>query len=153
MRNILAAVDFSDVTPAVARTAAEMAAAPTPHRLYVLHVDATDSIDIGFDLESAVGREELAGLLRAEHRALLALGEELRTQGVDAATLLRRCEPGDEAKTILKEAERLQPDLIVIGSHGHGALHDLLLGGVSTGVLRSARCSVLIVPSRPDAKE
>jgi nucleotide-binding universal stress UspA family protein len=35
-----------------------------------------------------------------------------------------------------------------MGTHGHGALHNLLLGSVSEGVLRNASCSVVMVPGR-----
>ena len=38
------------------------------------------------------------------------------------------------------------PDLIVAGSHGHNFLSRLLLGSVSTRLVRSAHCSVLVAP-------
>ena len=38
-------------------------------------------------------------------------------------------------------------DLIVVGSHGRGALGSLFLGSVSRGVLHHARCSVAVVRS------
>jgi nucleotide-binding universal stress UspA family protein len=37
-------------------------------------------------------------------------------------------------------------DLLVCGSRGHGPLSGVVLGSVSTGVLRKARCPVLVVP-------
>lgn len=52
---------------------------------------------------------------------------------------------GPPADEIAELAEKEHFDLIVLGSHGHGALANLVLGSVVTGVL--ARCStpVLIV--------
>jgi hypothetical protein len=38
--------------------------------------------------------------------------------------------------------------MIVMGSHGHGALFNLLMGTVCNGVLRKARCPVVVVPAR-----
>jgi nucleotide-binding universal stress UspA family protein len=38
--------------------------------------------------------------------------------------------------------------LIVIGSHGHGALYHLFAGDVASGILKDAKCPVLVVPSR-----
>jgi nucleotide-binding universal stress UspA family protein len=37
-------------------------------------------------------------------------------------------------------------DLLVCGSRGHGPLGSVMLGNVSTGLLRKARCPVLVVP-------
>lgn len=37
-------------------------------------------------------------------------------------------------------------DLLVCGSRGHGPVGSVMLGSVSTGVLRKARCPVLVVP-------
>ncbi|MEO8353471.1 MAG: universal stress protein, partial [Chthoniobacteraceae bacterium] len=39
-------------------------------------------------------------------------------------------------------------DMIVMGSHGHGSFYELLVGSVTSGVLRDARCPVLVVPAK-----
>ncbi len=49
---------------------------------------------------------------------------------------------------ILKEAETFTADLIVVGSHGQGALSRFLLGSVSQAVALHADCSVEIVRKR-----
>jgi nucleotide-binding universal stress UspA family protein len=49
---------------------------------------------------------------------------------------------------ILDEAERFRADVIVVGWRGHGAVRRLLMGSVSRGVVRGAKCAVLVV-SRP----
>ena len=54
------------------------------------------------------------------------------------------------AKLILEEAERLEAEVIIMGSHGHGALYDLIVGSVTEGVLRKAKCPVLVLPSKRD---
>jgi nucleotide-binding universal stress UspA family protein len=46
---------------------------------------------------------------------------------------------------ILGEAERFRADVIVVGWRGHGAVRRLLMGSVSRGVVRGARCAVLVV--------
>ena len=142
MRNILVPVDFSDATPAVVEAAVDLARAINA-KLHLVHVDATDSVDVGYDLNAKPGREELARVLRAEHRSLLELEEALKAQGLEVRGALLRDNIVDG---ILREAERVDPYLIVIGSHGHGALRRLLLGGVSTGVLRRAGRLVVVVP-------
>lgn len=37
-------------------------------------------------------------------------------------------------------------DLLVCGSRGHGPIENVMVGSVSTGVLRKARCPIVIVP-------
>jgi nucleotide-binding universal stress UspA family protein len=41
-------------------------------------------------------------------------------------------------------------DLLVIGSRGYGPVRRVLLGSVSTALVRSAPCSVLVLPHGTD---
>jgi nucleotide-binding universal stress UspA family protein len=50
--------------------------------------------------------------------------------------------PPDE---IARVAEREKPDLIVMGTHGHSALGNVILGSVATGVIARTRAPVLLV--------
>ncbi len=51
---------------------------------------------------------------------------------------------------ILAHADSTGADYIFMGSHGHNALYDLLIGSAAQGVLRKSTCPVVIVP--PDLK-
>ena len=53
---------------------------------------------------------------------------------------------GPAAQTVLEVARSVSADLIVAGTRGFGMLERMLIGSVSTSLLRGARCSVLIVP-------
>lgn len=46
---------------------------------------------------------------------------------------------------ILEYAKRENVDLIVLGSHGHTALHEILIGGTAEKVVRRAHCPVLTI--------
>ena len=52
---------------------------------------------------------------------------------------------GSPQEVILDEAEAFGADLIVLGSHGYGALDRFLLGSLSQAVALHAKCSVEIV--------
>jgi len=52
---------------------------------------------------------------------------------------------GDPADAIVKEAEAVGADLIVVGARGLNALERALLGSVSTKVVHNAPCDVLVV--------
>ena len=59
--------------------------------------------------------------------------------------------PGAPRRVILEEADRWQPDLVVVGSHGYSRWHRFLLGSVSQAVVSHAKCSVEAV-RLPDQK-
>jgi nucleotide-binding universal stress UspA family protein len=52
---------------------------------------------------------------------------------------------GHPVQQILTTAEDSHCDLIVMGSHGYGALEDAMLGGTARRVLRRAKVPVLLV--------
>ena len=63
-------------------------------------------------------------------------------EGVPAGTALLR---GDPVAEIVRHADAIDADLIVVGSRGHGAIASALLGSVSRGILGASRRPVLIV--------
>jgi hypothetical protein len=80
MRRILVPLDVSPATPLVVKVAIDMAGVLSS-RICLLHVAVIDSISIGYDLESPIGREQTAEALRRDHRWLLALEDELKCRG------------------------------------------------------------------------
>lgn len=72
--------------------------------------------------------------------ARLRAGKESRQLSVTTEVLF-----GSPKRVILEEAEAFGADLIVVGSHGHGALERFLIGSVSQAVALHAKCSVEIV--------
>ena len=54
--------------------------------------------------------------------------------------------PGEAAKEIRREAERVPFDLLILGTHGRSGFERLFLGSVTEKVLRSTRVPVLTIP-------
>ena len=65
----------------------------------------------------------------------------LKTQGLKASTRLEFGKPGD---VILRVAEELEVDLLIIGTKGQSALSERLLGTTVDKVVERAHCSVLL---------
>lgn len=139
---ILVAVDFSSVTSRVMEIARDLAARTTSH-VYVLHVAEPEPDFVGYDTGPDVVRDQVAEEFHREHRQVQALADNLRTGNVGATALLIQ---GSIVETIVREAERLDADIIVVGSHGHGAVFDLLVGSISEGLVRKSTRPVLVVP-------
>ena len=76
-------------------------------------------------------------------RGLVARGSAM---GVTVSFLVWTGDPGE---SIVAAAEAEKVDLIVVGTHGRGAIGRLLLGSVSEYVVRNAPCPVFVV--RPAA--
>lgn len=53
---------------------------------------------------------------------------------------------GDPAQVILDEARKLGVDLLVVGSHSHGAAHDIPLGRTAARLLQLSETPVYMVP-------
>lgn len=140
--NIVAAVDFSPLTDTVLAEASAQARSRQAH-LWLLHVAMPEPDFVGYGPGPQSERDAVAQHLREEHRQLQTLADRLRDDGLEVTALLIQ---GPSAETILAEADRLDAALIVLGSHGRGALANLLVGSVCQGVLHKARCPLLVVP-------
>ena len=67
---------------------------------------------------------------------------------LDDETIQTVVKDGDFADTILKTAKELHADLIVIGSHSHKWLDNILMGSVAEKVLRQTPIPLFIVPTQ-----
>jgi nucleotide-binding universal stress UspA family protein len=142
--NILIAVDFSAVTDRIIECLLRFATNPAAHRMYLIHVTPPEPAFVGYDAGPTTLRGQVAHELRDQHVELQRHAATLRAAGCEVTPLLLQ---GPTIETVLAEADRLKTDLLVIGSHGHGAVYDLLVGSVSEGLVRRSKRPVLVVPA------
>jgi nucleotide-binding universal stress UspA family protein len=142
--NILAAVDFSPVTDAVL-TALGRIGAMTAVKVHLAHVAPPEPAFVGYGAGPDLVREQVAAELRTHRKQLQDLAERLREGGIEATALMLQ---GPTVDTLIAESVKLQAGLIVLGSHGHGAVYDLLVGSVAEGVVKRSRVPVLLVPAQ-----
>lgn len=83
--------------------------------------------------------------LDAAAERLSATGARVSTKLLDGGS-----DPTDE---ILDAAALLEADLLVVGSHGRSRWKEVLLGSVSSQLVQSAPCSVLVVKTGAPAAE
>lgn len=144
MNNIVACVDFSKSTSAVVEIATAFATA-LRSKLHLLNVAVLPSrVEMKRSLNSR--GSPTRGIDQAR-RQLNELREPLREHSISVATILLE-EHGDVAPAILEEIDRIGADLVVVGSHGQGAAHGMLVGSTAEGVLRKAKCPVVFAPRR-----
>jgi nucleotide-binding universal stress UspA family protein len=140
--DLLVATDFSTHGKTVLEAACKLAR-PLGAKVWVIHVVTPPGGFRGYGSGPRTDRAAAAADIREEHRLVQEAAEGLRAEGLEAVGLLVE---GPPVQTLLDEAARLAVDLVVVGSHGYGAVFKALLGSVSAGVIRRATCPVLVIP-------
>jgi nucleotide-binding universal stress UspA family protein len=140
--NIIVAVDLSEATSKVIE-AARGVADLTGASIHILHVVETEADFIGKSDDADKQQAQVAKDFPMEYERVKTVAEKLQNDGLDASTCLLR---GPAIAITLKEAKRLEAGLIVVGTHGHGAVYDVLIGSYSAGIIRKSKLPVLVVP-------
>jgi universal stress protein A len=140
-KHLLLAVDFSQETePAITR--AQQLKEQCQARLSLLHVVEYLPMAYSGDLVLPDDFDLEQELLEVAKKQMSLVGGRLGVAEED-----RRVEIGGTGHTILRVAEDLAVDLIVVGSHGRHGLA-ALLGSTARTVLNGAKCDVLAVRVR-----
>jgi nucleotide-binding universal stress UspA family protein len=143
MKTILVPVDLSAATSRVCTAACDLARL-MKGRVVLLHVVAPPPVIMNdyYAFDTGHMAQAMAAVEKNATRKLAAL----------ARSLAKRCPvqtmqvTGQPVGAILAKAASLKAAYLVMGTHGHGAMFDLIVGSTAHGILRKARCPVLIVP-------
>ena len=138
---ILVPTDFSEYSRQ-ALSYAEMVAKTFDAKIVLIHVIDT----VSYAVTESVQWTEVYARLEATIQPMLdGLIREAEKRGVAAESKLTQGVPYDQ---IVKTAENVHADLVVMGTHGRTGIPHVLLGSVAERVVRLAPCPVLTVRSR-----
>ena len=119
--------------------------------LKALHVFDTSAWNVPFhdysSLEELGINRVVEGFEETRQRGKNALKELAESFDLEVETIFTEGKPGHE---IVRVAEELKADLIVLGTHGHSGWKRFTLGSVAEFVGRHAPCAVITI--RPKGK-
>jgi nucleotide-binding universal stress UspA family protein len=161
MKCILVPIDFSEVTSPVIELARALAKA-LGAEIHLIHVKeltaAATPGTLGYGLAGMAELSPMTGVPAPgfqpvqetaaedeDQKSKLAKWQEGIAQ--DGIKVILHEPTGAVAEEILDHADEFNADLIVMGTHGHGAMYNLLVGSATKGVLKHSTCPVLLVPA------
>lgn len=134
-RRIVVAVDFTETSLRAARLSLELAAPSAS--IYLVHVAPRTGFTHEWDYPDGSYKQDAGNALQRVH-------EQLRVpKGMNVQEIMLQ---GDPATELLAFASSVNADLIATGSHGRGFMSRMLVGSVTTRIVRCSTCSVLSVP-------
>jgi nucleotide-binding universal stress UspA family protein len=145
---IVVAIDFSRDTGKVLEQAEKLAMIEGAC-LDLIYVAKSDPTMQGYQKGKGSIRESLREQHHEEHEKLEQFADKVRADGVEVEITYTH---GDFADVILEHSEKVNAEMIVLGSHGKGLATQLLLGSVSEVIIRYSEIPVLVVPTHKRKK-
>ncbi|MCF4101976.1 universal stress protein [Gillisia sp. M10.2A] len=142
LKNILVAIDFNDAIGDLLGYA-ESLAAKFDAKIWVVHVADPDPDFVGYEPGPQYIRDFKASELREEHRKLQSFCKTFIDDSIESEALLIQ---GSTVQTVINEAEKLNADLLIVGTHKHSFLHNLLNESVSLELLKKGNIPLLAIP-------
>lgn len=121
-----------------------------PGEEFILNMVNTDTWEEIKRRHYSEARDELIGKRRdriAIKEVLQAFSEEANTDAEDQTFVTDEIliKPGAPAETIVQTAKEIKCDLVVMGTHGFGAIADVLIGSTARWVVRHCPIPVLVI--------
>ncbi len=140
IRSVLVATDLSEAAQRAA--AYGYALLPRGGKLTLLHVDVMPVFAYAVPTPMFAAEHDA---VEREVRQKLQASIPADAQARSIETLIESVEDFDAVQAIVKAIERHGPDVVVMGTHGQGAM-STLFGSIARAVVRRTPCPVLIVP-------
>lgn len=145
--NVLIAIDFSEITSVMLESVPSLLriTAGDDLHIYLMHVGEPNPDFVGWEAGPDVVRDQMADEFHRAHKQIEDLADGLRKR-IDAKVTPLLIQ-GPIADTVCTQAEKLDASIVIVGSHGHGPAYDLVVGSISSAIIKSSRRPVLIVPA------
>lgn len=149
IKKILVAVDFSEVSPIVAKWAKDFAK-KLGAKIYLIYVleDLTGLESIYVDQKTLMNLEK-----ELRNGAIKSMEEFVKNYFSDFENLDTLIKSGDVVEKIIEAASENKVDLIVIGTHGRKGLDRILFGSVAEGVVKNSPIPVVTLNPYRGLKE
>ena len=141
-KNVMVAVDFNDSIGEL-MIYADNFAQKFDSKIWVLHVADPEPDFVGYEPGPQYIRDIKAEEYREEHHNLQEICKNFLSGKVESEALLIQ---GSTVETVLEEAKKLQIDLLIVGTHKHSFLHNLLNENVSMELLKKVDIPMLTIP-------
>ncbi len=143
-KNVAVGVDFSAFSRIAIRQALTVAPEAAFSAIHSYHVPFS-GFQRGRDTRNAYRDQherELTQLIEEELETLIG---STTSETLPEVTFQKIVKQGETQSVIRSEVEGLQPDLLVLGTHGRVGLSHALLGSVAEDFLNNPPCDVLVV--------
>lgn len=141
-KKILVPYDGSEYSKRALAQAVTIAKESDHPKLYIVSVEEDHSDISANNLEREFINERMRSINYSPAQDHLNEAKTYVPETLDTDYIPRK---GAPTEVIEKLADHIMPDLIIMGSRGHGALAGMLLGSVSNHMLAHAKCPVCIV--------
>jgi nucleotide-binding universal stress UspA family protein len=143
---IVAGTDFSPLADIAVQTAIEIGGRVGAKRVHVVHVLDMSVMNAPYPFAYTS-----ADMERIEQRRRSLAREKLDRIQSTKMEITREVRPGIPSRDLAEVASEIRADLVVMASHGYGALKRALLGSVTASLIRMAHCAVLVVGEKRHA--
>ncbi|KAJ0038975.1 hypothetical protein Pint_21981 [Pistacia integerrima] len=146
-KKVMVAIDESDCSHYALKWALETLGDTISNSQFIIFTaQPADFIYVYASTYGAAPPDLITSMQENQKKAAIALlnrAKEICTQhGIEAKTLT---EAGNPKEVICATAEKLNVQLLIVGSHSRGAIKRAFLGSVSNYCVHNAKCPVLVV--------
>lgn len=143
MKTFLVPVDFSPVTEKVIDSAMAFARAFNGKVRLVHIVQAPIVATAEYALPAEVVHEAVTASRDNARKNMATYTSSFKQAGIECSSEIL---VGAPVPLIREEAVQSGADFVIMGSHGHGKLYDLLVGSTASGIIKKTKCGVIIIP-------